>query len=720
MKAAFKPKNTLIRTTNRRIAALKSDASVSNILEGNTPLPVTDNRVDTNICNICKVSLSKYLDVESNSCSNCGAVCEYDNLDTNANGFLERQSGIYVNETAVRSNSNIPSLYRWGWTSSNDASLNSKNKRLTDNASKSTKENCQRSLEDQYYRKEFGFIKDGILTLSRLLGLQLYTDRAFFLSRSALSKRLTNGKFFKMGQEGKLVGAACLKVSGSSPHALGSIYKRVKRHLGIKSEYIEPSSIVSDIIEALYLRIIKLKKNNVSQELSEFKQLNKSCAIPELPINSGTNNITLQFTKTVEVHGSSSLIKMATRIVSICNNLCLSTGRNTSQVVGAAVLTSIYILHFKMTGNIYDILSKIDQNEIYMYISEIVVCSLESLKSNIKIIIFMISKIANSFKWLFGQISEDFNCLLVAEKIIDFYEKLERLKSDSLGELSSSVANNTQISIENGSNSKHNKESNQYSYDIKTEIKKSNDTLEIYNSILKLEKDISAGLLNGNEVIGPMHNSFTGIKRNKDVSGVFNSGLSTGFKKFKPINLEDNEKFEDNMPHNQTSVIFSDLTTINKKINPQSFLKVQKLSFKRLFDFKVKLDTLDIRYTSSVNKKLQSHNLQDSSLTHELGASSDYSKDQQEYVELSKMISHIEKIKTKILKNEQIDENDILLALYFLGCPLESILSLNKHTLYDILGSKLRSSEASKRDLDASELSDIDLTEKESKYYIIK
>ncbi|PVV04521.1 hypothetical protein BB560_000970 [Smittium megazygosporum] len=726
--------------------------------------PLTNSQSENrplNVCPICKNDLKIFLDHESNSCTNCGVDMAAYFSEPLFHSPQYTSSGTIVKNSSKRSHTQINALLKWGWSNPSIQSTSKRQKK----ARNSSFQNSVRSLDSQYLNKELNSIILSISAIARLSNFSRYLERAVFLLKSALSKRQKNGKFFKMGQEGRLVGISCLhiavleggeqvqlskfsKPAKVSTYILGAIYKKTKLHLEFVSPRTNFNKISSDILQSLLFKLKNFKSVNPINGQAYFNDTPNGKVLHQ-----SKDSIIDGLVNTLHYFSFNSFVDLSCKLAESLFDNSVISGKNITHIIGASLIISIYSKFYSLYDTAHDIYHKYSGNLFFKLISDICVCSIDSLKNNIKLILSYLDFLVSKNSWLFGILVYDSDKILILEKILNFSSHIKNVIPDSqigsdsqciysknapvstlnkytisqIDSLKSIIENPKESNSQSKTNAKIPNTRSAETISANTQSLNSILSSDIFSSSLELADIVSSGLLESDS-----KGKDTSDMRKKKEENIF---LLDHLNSSKDVPLNKQDEIDIFIDHESSRISLDEptpRTCLSLKIEQEADDKYVSVSRKRKVQ---NLEDIDEKYSfgttfnppsfvKSENLAKKRLNLLNESLNEEFNLSEQakcnyglvYSIIESEFKPAKSQ--YLAKIKFKLDSFYLLSNKEIIVSLFLLKFPLSSLTSLHLHTLLQTLKSLMRKSALREKDLDATFLDDTDLSASEISVYL--
>ncbi|OMJ10088.1 hypothetical protein AYI69_g10395 [Smittium culicis] len=673
-------------------------------------------------CLGCNYDLEQYYDFDSNCCTNCGVVSTSFGLSK-----LPEQSHdqSYVSKSHNNDTSSTSSnLIRWGWNSRQSI-------RNTDSSPTS------RNLDSQYFAKEMLTIKSKISSVARLLRIPNLVERASYLTKLAFEKKLDSGKYFKFGEEGVLIGLSCLYISSqeegfpleiaSIPNSIGldiykfgSIYKKVRFHLGIVPNSSKESQLLNKILKTIYT-ILMPNFTSLAEKSFENSQFGLGATIKT---KDATKSKTEMFAiiqkslspaleKSLSETGIKGIAHLSSKIMVLASESLIFIGKNIKFVIGSAIFLAIQFIYLK-NSHTKPTIATHHKNLLIKLVSSVCNCSESIIKSNSKLIIDLIIKVSNDFEWLIGRKVDSKNIYILAEKVIDASIKMKKVSNDHEVEnknksqiLYSSAINNPTIPTKIDSNSISNNPK------LHNVLASNNKHESFRNCAITQNTSLSNPLDKSPLNFEDMNSSSNTAYRNQDSPidlplsnfNFLEDNLNNVFESIEELDFCQCDKSDDSItPNNlcrcyleEGDMDWEKIKNSTSSSNPKKFSENQNLRNSRYNEV--------TRYLLANNNSLCLFN------TNDEFSLSKKSK--------SKTSEFLKKIYDSLNNGSNISDIEILAALFVLDDKSTDLFfTLPIHTCRDLLISKLRARFLQSRDLDNPQVTEADIPDTEIGSYL--
>ncbi|OMJ10076.1 hypothetical protein AYI70_g10542 [Smittium culicis] len=672
-------------------------------------------------CLGCNYDLEQYYDVDSDCCTNCGVISTSFGLSKLPEQSHDQSyfSKNHNNGTSFTSSN----LIKWGWNSRQSI-------RNTDSGPTS------RNFESQYFAKEMLIIKSKISSVARLLRVPNLVDRAFYLAKLALEKKLDSGKYFKFGEEGILVGLSCLYISsqeegfpleiasipnsiGLNIYKFGSVYKKVRFHLGIVPDSSKESQLLNKILKTIYTILIP-NSSSLAEKNFENSQFGLGVTIKTKDVAKSKaelvatiqKNLSPALEKSLSETGIKGISLLSSKLMALASESLIFIGKNIKFVIGSAIFLAIQFIYLK-NFNTKPTIPTHHKNLLIKLVSSVCNCSESIIKSNSKLIVDLIIKVSNDFEWLIGRKVDSKNVYILAEKIIDASIKMKKVSNDHEAENKnksqsySNAINNPAISTKIDSIGISNNPKHQ-------NILTSNNKHESFlNSSITQNSSLSNPFDKSSLNYEPMHNSSNTVYKNHDSlidlpctsQNFLGKNLDNIFESIEELDFCQCDKSKDyKSPYNlcrcyleEGNMDWERIKNITSSSNPKKFSENQNLR--------------NSRYTEVTRYLLANNNSLGLFSTNDEFSLTSKSK--------SKITEFLKEIYDSLNSGSNISDIEILAALFVLeDKSTDLFFTLPIHTCRDLLMSKLRARFLQSRDLDNPKVTEADIPDSEIGSYL--
>ncbi|OLY81708.1 hypothetical protein AYI68_g4183 [Smittium mucronatum] len=661
----------------------------------------------SSVCVGCGSNLKLFYDVDSECCINCGTIAGANDFVSSVE--ITSMPDFNYRDQNLGNNVMNPHLLRWGWK--NQAQI----RKNTNNDLADLSNSGIRYLDSQYSFHEL--IKDVINPVARILNMMGSVERAMYLVKLSYEKRLSSGKYLKFGDEGKLVGLSCLFISsrekgdilelstiataaGIDLHNLGSIYKKVRHHLGINIENLKFSTICEKLSQIFFFKLGLEKRNprNLISSESKTSNLNdkrgkNTCSKADLD-SMIKIKLTPFFKKSFSDDGYKGVYRLASKILSLAEDSLIFVGKNTSFFVGSSIFLAIQFFHSKSSYKESE-LDLFQQSLLLKLTSKICGCSESTIKNNSKLIVDLIIKLGNQLEWYFGKIFDKKTVFIFAEKIIEMSLEMKQISILSKNQASSSTHDNFRPSIDHSIAKDFNLEEIKSFEMMSAEMVIEGSEVCSSKKIILPEKNTDFTKILGQKLSNKKsfhqyvchENNLPNCFRELSDSGIFNGSLVTN----------DNYSFSKKNNRKTQNLDWERMENLGSVMEPKKFTEHASLR-------KFRIDIVS-KYLL-INDKIGRLRNEDDKIVLIKNPLFD-----------SK--SFIIDIHNSFLDNSDVSDERIIISLLILESTCSSsILSLPISALRDILLSEIRSSLSEPRDLNNPTVSEMDVPDSEILSYL--
>ncbi|OMH81544.1 hypothetical protein AX774_g4994 [Zancudomyces culisetae] len=479
-----------------------------------------------------------------------------------------------------------------------------------------------------------------------------------------MKKSFKDKRFFKFGEEGGMVGAACLFISAKEENipvelvhfamhmnvtvfALGAVYKKVKESLRLPATRVAVSPTILDVVGKILARLKtdQLSKQ-IENELTKIKEgyVDIICDDKHVEINKRIESLEQLVELSVLIKDLlpkeelQRVIRLSSEIIYIMKNGCLTSYGNKLAIVGASVFISImHVDRMKKTST-----QKYFSNKMESLLVEIVsdIChsSVSTIKKYKNEFLAKLMELANNQRAIFGNISTKSDVMSIIERLL---------------KISIAFADKEQLHPEAG---------------VEAGLEKFQDSS---CDVSKIE--------NSNEYFVNYKRTHVCCACNEEATA---KSCSTRKRKT-------SETCSDCIPNHSTtdSDDSGDLEhaycgPLISNIKPKTFIKYQELRKKRT-------ELINSRIMNAISNS-----------------------------ELQKKLQKILIKTSKEILEQSLTEKEIINYLLILNTPIDHVLSFPTYTLRDILNCKLREPEVKAMNLNDVEVTERDISDNEVSLYL--